>query len=424
MKDFTHLLCSLILLIMGTSPMRAQSINVTWPVANQEIASIRQDGTLCKFTSTKDYAQVTIHLKNDNPLYISHDLQVRYFDNVKAGVEYNVTTAVPGEKVFNLFKGDDYTMVIKAIVNYWDSEYDTMVEIPIKGDGIEHEKVSDVKFTSITPVGTPFDPGKLPIKGGKVTLEFDGPIASLTAVNALGQEGGGKVYNGTAVAGSDNKVWELSFGDLSELASAETEYITFNLGITAKDADGGAIVFDDTKSDFRLEASWILVDEKGEDDPPAPKKELGDLAFSIENMSEFDASDSMSVSVDFPNATGYDGMGLQVFGALYDQNFGFTAISSEGIATIGEAPATIILATKPKYQYNLAITKICIYNQEGTLAETLDNQPYNVNFTTTATPTAISSIEGERGNRNGKFLRNGKVVIVKEGEEYQTNGMK
>lgn len=417
-KKKTNLILSLLLMIIGVAQMHAQSIAVKWPAANEIIASIYQGGTLCRFTSEKDYAQITIHLKNNNPLYTSHDLQVRYFDQVKAGVEYNVTTAVPGEKVFNLFKGDDYTMVIKAYVNYWDHEYDTIVEIPIKGNGIMHEKVSNVKLVDMTPEGSPFDPGQLSIKGGKVTLEFDGAVASVTAVNARGQEGAGVTYSGKAVTGTDNKVWELSFGDLSDLSSAETEYITFNLGITAKDPEDGAIVFDETKSDFRLEASWVLVEGA-----PVPEKKLGDPAFSIENESTVEASESMYIAVRFPKAQGYEGMGFQVFGTLYDQNFGATPVSSEGIVQFGRSSATLTFATQPKYQYNLAITKICIYDEQGNLIETQDNLPYNVNFSTNNTPTAINELDG-MNSLNGKFIRDGKIVIVKNGTEFKTNGIK
>lgn len=247
-------------------------ITVAWPVQNQVIASIAQGGTLAKFTTNKDYAIVTIELKNDNSFYSSHDLQVRMYDGqiigegVAKDIEHVVTTAVPDEKSFKLFKGDSYTLILKGFINHWDvpDNYDAITEIKIIGDGIDHEPLSTVKLVNMTPAGTPLEPGKLLKNGGKVTLTFDGPVTSVTGVNARGMEGS-TTYKGTK-ADEDGKVWEIAFGDLSSLASAETEYIVFNLNITAKAADG-TVVFDETKSDYRLEAAWILVDEEPTPDP-------------------------------------------------------------------------------------------------------------------------------------------------------------
>lgn len=41
--------------------------------------------------------------------------------------------------------------------------YDAIVEIPIRGNGVEHEKFSNVKLVSITPEGNPMSPGRLPM---------------------------------------------------------------------------------------------------------------------------------------------------------------------------------------------------------------------------------------------------------------------
>ena len=254
------------------------SIQVSWPIAGQVIASIAQGGTLCKFTTSKDYAQVTIALKNNNVMWLSHDLQVRMYDNVAKDIEHDVKTAVPNGKSFQLFKGDSYTMVIKGFVNMWDvmpDNYDCMVEIPIMGNGVEHDQLSSVKLLKITPAGTPLAPGKLPIEGGRVTLEFDSAVKSVTAVNARGMEGS-TTYKAVPVADTANKVWEINFGDLSYLASAETEFSIFNLNITAKAADG-IVVFDETKDDFRLEAAWTLVE--GEPEPTA----IENILFDVKN---------------------------------------------------------------------------------------------------------------------------------------------
>lgn len=247
-------------------------ISVSWPVPNQVIASIAQGGTLCKFTTNKDYALVTIALVNDNSFYASHDLQVRMYDGqiigegVAKDIEHVVTTAVPNERQFQLFKGDSYTMVFKAYVNQWDNDYDAIAEIPVMGDGVEHEKLSAVKLVSVTPAGTPIEPGELPFVGGKVTLTFDGAVTSVTAVNPRGMEGS-TTYKGTK-ADAEGKVWEIALGDLTSLASAETEISVFNLDITAKAADG-VVIFDETKDDYRLECSWILVEALPEPDPVA-----------------------------------------------------------------------------------------------------------------------------------------------------------
>ena len=274
-------------------------ISVAWPAQNEVIASIAQGGLLAKFTSNKDYAIVTIELKNDNPFYASHDLQVRMFDGeiiaggVAKDVEHVVTTAVPDEHSFKLFKGDTYTLTLKGFINHWDvpDNYDAITEIKIIGDGVEHEPLSAVKLVEMTPAGTPLQPGKLLISGGKITFTFDGAVTSVTAVNARGMEGS-TTYRGIQ-ADEEGKVWVVNIGDLSGLASAETEYTTFNLNITAQAADG-AVVFDETKSDYRLEAAWILVDEL-----PAPEPEI-DVTLSpsfFAGEEEIALNDHSSVSV-------------------------------------------------------------------------------------------------------------------------------
>lgn len=364
-------------------------ITVTWPVANQVIASIAQGGKLCEFTTNKDYAIVTIALKNNNTLYTSHDLQVRMYDGQVIGegvakdITHTVTTAVPNEKSFSLFNGDSYTMVITGFVNMWDvpENYDCQVEIPIVGGGQEHEVLSNVKLVKMTPEGTPVNPGELSITNGKITLEFDGPVSSVKAVNARGMEGS-TTYNGTVKAGSDNKIWEVVLGDLSSLASSETESAIFNLAFTAKDAENHTIVFDETKFDYCLEASWKLVQGT-----PAPVKSLGTPVFSIANQSEIEAAATMPVTIQFPNAEGYEGMGFMVYGQLFDMNMNFSnvAAADDNFGIFGELAATMMISTEAGNSYSLAITKVEIYDMNtATLVETLDNLSYNVNFTTKA----------------------------------------
>lgn len=407
------------------------AIQVIWPVANQLIASIAQSGTLCKFTTSKDYAQVTIQLKNDNEMWAPHDLQVRMYDNVAKDIVHNVTTAVPNEKSFKLFKGDSYTLIIKGFVNMWDvmpDKYDCKVEIPVLGDGVEHEALSAVKLVKMTPEGTPLNPGKLPVNGGKVTLEFDGAVKSVRAANARGMEGS-TIYQGTVVTGTDGRIWEILFGDLSSLASAETQSSIFNLDITAK-AEDGTVVFDETKDDFRLEASWTLVE--GE---PEPVKVLGDPVFSIVNESEVEASAMMSVSIDFPNYEGYEGMGFKVYGQLFDKDFNavnvVTADNNFGI--FGSQAATVVFATEPSNTYSLAITKVVIYDMTtAEVAETIGQLNYNVNFTTKkAEETSVKMIPAEENagqgglrSQHGKILKHNRIVIYRNGKRYNVNGVR
>ncbi len=407
------------------------AIQVIWPVANQLIASIAQSGTLCKFTTSKDYAQVTIQLKNDNEMWAPHDLQVRMYDNVAKDIVHNVTTAVPNEKSFKLFKGDSYTLIIKGFVNMWDvmpDNYDCKVEIPVLGDGVEHEALSAVKLVKMTPEGTPLNPGKLPVNGGKVTLEFDGAVKSVRAANARGMEGS-TIYQGTVVTGTDGRIWEILFGDLSSLASAETQSSIFNLDITAK-AEDGTVVFDETKDDFRLEASWTLVE--GE---PEPVKVLGDPVFSIVNESEVEASAMMSVSIDFPNYEGYEGMGFKVYGQLFDKDFNAVNVVTvdNNFGIFGSQAATVVFATEPSNTYSLAITKVVIYDMTtAEVAETIGQLNYNVNFTTKKAeetsvkmiPTEENAGQGGLRSQHGKFLKHNRIVIYRNGKRYNVNGVR
>lgn len=366
----------LTLVVMCTTG-RAQSISVSWPTQGEVIASIANGGKFCTFTTTKDYAQVTIQLKNDNPMYTTYDLPVRMCDQISAGTEYTITITTPGEKTYQLFNGDSYTMVVKGFVNYWDvmpDNYDTIVEIPITGNGTEHAKLSSVKLLHMSPGGTPTAPGKLAMNGGKVTLEFDGAVQSVTGVNARGLEGS-TTYHATAVEGSEGKKWEFTFDDLSNLASGETETPIFNLAITATAADG-VVVFDETKDDFRLEAAWVLYTQM-------PTKDLGEPLFSIANLAVIDPSSTTTMTVSFPDAIGYDGCSFKVSGTLWDQNFNGTNVATKEKTPFGTTPAEITFATAAKMSYSLAITDIIIYDASDAETEHLNNLPYNINFTTT-----------------------------------------
>lgn len=408
-----------IALIMVCITGKAQDITVSWPVQNQLIATIAYGGKFCTFTTTKDYAQVTIQLKNNNPMYTTYDLPVRMCDQITAGVEHTITITTPGEKAYQLFKGDTYTMVIKGFINYWDvmpDNYDAIVEIPIRGNGVEHEKLSNVKLVNMTPEGDPMSPGRLPMNGGKVTLEFNGAVKSVTGVNARGLEGS-TTYTASAVAGSSNKVWEFAFGDLSDLASAETEYSIFNLAITAVGADGGAVVFDETKDDFRLEAAWVLFSEM-------PTQDLGEPVFSIANLSVLDPSPATKMTVSFPHAVGYEGYSYKVTGTLWDQNFNGTKVETKGKTPFGSTPAEMTFATEAKMSYSLAITDITVYDPSGEVAETLRDLPYNINFTTKDTPTAVESVTEKKCPKDGKYLRGNSILILKDGKQYHINGVK
>lgn len=251
------------------------SIHISYPVANQEIASISNGGLLAKFTISKKYTMIHVHLKNTNDMYANlYDLPIRYmtnYDGFEPG-EYTCNTQVPDMRSFSLFNGDSYELVVKGFVNPWDNSYDAVATIPVMGAGREHEKLSDVKMVSIKPSHD----GELYIKGGTITLTFDGPVSSVTAVNARGLEGS-TVYNGTPKEGTDNTVWEVKPGDLSGISSAETEAPVFGLMITAKDANGATVAFSNQNSQFGLQIQYVLTNkepEPEEEEEGAPEPEL------------------------------------------------------------------------------------------------------------------------------------------------------
>lgn len=346
-------------------------ITITWPQANSLFASIENGGTLAKFTTTKDYAQVTVELRNlDEDMHNLYDFPVRYMDNVKAG-EVEVKAQTPGETTFYLFKGDAYKLIIKGYVNPWDQvdNYDAMAEIPLVGDGKEREATSSVKLVSISPA----DGDNIAATNQKVTLEFDGPVKSVKAVTPMGFDG--EQSYATAASTSDRKVWTINLGDLSSFASAETEASIVELNITAKDDNDATVVFSNDRSDRALVVKYNVV----EGAPVGPTITLGAPIFTIQEGETVDAAETKTITVSFPNATGVDAnYELAVLGTLSDKSFGSTTVSASG--TMGRGVRVpVSLADGKAYHFEINTVMIGI---DGTEVWRAENLSYYVNFVT------------------------------------------
>lgn len=221
-------------------------ITITYPAADALIASISNGGLLAEFTTTKHYDQVLVELRNQNETYHNlYDLPIRYMDQLEPG-SHTCKTQTPGETTYYLFKGDTYDLIVKGYVNYWDDNYDAIASVTIVGDGIAHEQTSDVKLVKVTPENG----GNVYANDARVILEFDGPVSRVNGSTPGGFDAG-TTYTGTAM-NAEKTVWQIYLGDLSSVASAETETSVYEVDITAKDADGKTVVFSENRSDYAL----------------------------------------------------------------------------------------------------------------------------------------------------------------------------
>lgn len=220
------------------------SITILAPIANQPIASIPNNGILAQFTTTKHYAQVIVELRNKNELYHNlYDLPIRYMDNVEPG-EHICRTSTPGETnpTWYTFKDDEYQLIIKGYVNYWDNDYDAIAVVDVVGTGKDHEPISDVKLVSIAPQN------QIGKDNPVVTMKLSGPAKSITAVIPQGMDGV-KKYTATPVEGTDNTEWTITIDDLDTFATKESVTSVFELDITAKDMHNTTIAFSDNRAD-------------------------------------------------------------------------------------------------------------------------------------------------------------------------------
>lgn len=222
-------------------------ITIISPIAGMTIDKIPHNSILAEFTTTKAYSQVTVELRNKNDLYHNlYDLPMRYMDSVEPGTHI-CRASTPGETnpTWYPFKGDEYELIVRGYVNYWDDDPDAIASVTIKGNGIDHEPISDVKLVSISPED------KIGKDKPVVTIKLSGHANSVTAVSPQGMDGV-KKYTATPVEGTDNTEWTITIDDLDTFATSESVTSIFELDITAKDTNNATIAFSDDRADRAL----------------------------------------------------------------------------------------------------------------------------------------------------------------------------
>lgn len=398
-------------------------ITIQYPVENQLIEKQVDGGKFCVFTTNKEYAQVTIEVKNSNEAYDNLfkfptrmvDNMGEKSDNLHVG-ENTIYAATPASGSagkgddWYWFKGDSYTMIVKGYVNPWDTEYDAIAEVHFVGNGKEHVAESIVKLLNITPA-TSFDSfGKIAMVNGVITLEFDGPVTSVKAITPGGMSDPTINHTATAKAGSDNKVWEINLGDRSGFASADTDgNPIIEVDVTATAADG-IVLLSDTRADRGLELKYELVANAGPTNPVT----LGDPTWSVAEGAEIEASTS-SINIKFPNATNVEGTyTLEVSGTLGDKSFNIVNVSGTGTMANGvDIPVTLA----EDKSYNLLIGSITIKNGNDVVYTTTSGN-YQVNFGTTTAQGGSEegvTVEAESISEGALFVKvNGILSIINE----------
>lgn len=377
------------------------TITVEWPTANMPLEKIEDGGLLAEFTTTKDYAYITVELVNLNDSYHNlYDLPVRYMDDVKAG-KVVCRTSTPGDApagqnpAWYTFNGDAYNLIVKGYVNHWDQmdEYDAIAVIPVVGTGIEHDKMSTLNLIKITPETATelnYDAPKAKLTSTRdniVTVEFDGEVSMVDALRP------GSVMAGTnelhlktePVADTNGKLWSITVP--KEELTDEVEYAFF---LTAKDKDGGWLNLNENRSDHALAIIFSVTDEEID---PSDVTTLGRPAFSIADGEEDVDPATEVIKMTFPEAKGYDGKVIaKVSGVLACKDMS-TPAYFETDGTIGEG-VDINVKLRPNKGWMLMINSISLYNEDTQYDEINKeyttflspigtyNTNYTVNFTT------------------------------------------
>lgn len=400
-------------------------ITIQYPTENQLIAKQVDGGKFCVFTTNKEYAYVTIQVVNSNPVYDNLDgFPVRMVDNMGENSdnlhvgENTIYAATPASGSaghgddWYWFKGDSYTMIVKGFVNPWDNEYDAIAEVHFVGNGKEHVAESTTKLINVTPASG----SQIAMVNGVVTLEFDGPVSSVTALTPGGQFDPTINYTATAKAGSDNKVWEINLGDRSGYASADTDgNPILEVDVTATAADG-IVLLSDTRADRGLELKYELVAGAG----PAPVITLGTPTWSVAEGAEIEASTS-SINFKFPQVGDlYATYTFEVSGTIADKQMNFSIVNGTGTVASG---ADINVTLAEDVAYNLQIGTITIKDGE-TVVYSTESGNYQLNF---ATKAAQGGNDGEievTGDKNGATFTfvNESDVALSWNEPVTVNG--
>lgn len=361
------------------------TITIQYPTENQLIAKQVDGGKFCTFTTNKEYAYVTIQVVNSNPVYDNLDgFPVRMVDNMGENSdnlhvgENTIYAATPASGSagkgddWYWFKGDSYTMIVKGYINPWDNEYDAMAEVHFVGNGKEHVAESTTKLINVTPASG----SQIAMVNGVVTLEFDGPVSSVTAITPGGMSDPTINHTATAKAGSDNKVWEINLGDRSGQASADTDgNPILEVDVTAAAADG-IILLSDTRADRGLELKYELVAGAG----PAPVVTIGDPTWSVAEGAEIEAS-TKSINIKFPQVENlYATHTLEVSGTIADKQMHISTVNGTGTVASG---ADINVTLAEDVAYNLQIGTITIKDGE-TVVYSTEQANFQLNFATKA----------------------------------------
>lgn len=381
------------------------TITVQWPVENQGINRITDGGVLAKFTTDKYYDQVTVELRNVNSNYHNlYDLPVRYMDKLQPG-EHTCTTSTPGTSdtggnpAWVAYNGDAYELVIKGYASYWDTDYDAMVVVPVRGESSkEHEIMSNLNLVKITPetatelnMGAPRAQVTM-ARDNVITFEFSGALSSLSAVRPGSLIGGISELPlvSAPVEGSDNKIWTVTIPQ-TELYDNYNPGEDYNFEISAKDTEGHSLALNERRADNKLAIVLTIVEN---DIDPDVVRSLGTPAFSIATGSQNVNPATSSIKVTFPEASGFEGnVVAKITGSLatMNQTAPVTFENVQGTLANGvEVPVQL----EEETNYMFTITSVDLSEQTVVEQETFINPigSYSGNWSTQFSTTGTEII--------------------------------
>lgn len=407
----------------GEEETTTPTIEIISPAEGSTIASLAYSASAATpFVTVKtnvQYAAIIVNIINEKDgvvLTRNYEGETIGAYSIPASDAITICITPPGETAYKFITGETYTIKVEAYENPWNVGSETYIpatdEVTFTGDGIEREKLSDVKFLGTTPATRT----ELNMEAaaasfttnadGTLTFEFDGEVSALTAFVPGGMSGESHYFTTAAVEGSNGTKWNVTIPQGEFTSDEGTFPFEANFNFIAKDAEGLYLDLNPSNSEHSL-AVWINVtneevpggDEGGDEGGEEGGEEGGDETIStILGNVTITTTDNQTFIVTFTDQMGETPSGSGTY--TIDGNE-VTAVQGDGVNMI------VVTASAP-----LAAGEHTLVFPAGTLMDWVMNfnsQDVSITFTTT------NGEGGEEGDDEGGDTDNKVIVLFEAG---------
>lgn len=297
----------------GEEETTTPTIEIISPAEGSTIASLAYSASAATpFVTVKtnvQYAAIIVNIINEKDgvvLTRNYEGETIGAYSIPASDAITICITPPGETAYKFITGETYTIKVEAYENPWDVGSATYIpatdEVTFTGDGIEREKLSDVKFLGTTPATRT----ELNMEAtaasfttnadGTLTFEFDGEVSALTAFVPGGMSGESHYFTTAAVEGSNGTKWNVTIPQGEFTSDEGTFPFEANFNFIAKDAEGLYLDLNPSNSEHSL-AVWINVTN----DPAPEEPEVETWTFASVSPAEGVVTELGTFSFAYPS---------------------------------------------------------------------------------------------------------------------------